>query len=80
MTVLLQEVDLAIEEEFANQLVSMLKSLPIRDIFQEATTSLAPLSLMHQESSQRALRVITAMRPQDNSTVSLSLSGVSNFL
>ena len=71
---------MAVEEDFANQLVSMLKSLPIRDIFQEATTSLAPLSLMHQESSQRALRVITATRPQDNSAVSLSISGVSNSL
>ena len=60
---LLQEVDLAVEEEFANQLVSMLKSLPIRDIFQEATTSLAPVSLRHQESSQRALRVITETCP-----------------
>ena len=63
MNFLLQEVDLAVEEEFANQLVSMTRSLPIRDIFQEAASSPAPVSLVHQESSQRALRV-TMMYPE----------------
>lgn len=54
---LAQEIDLAVEEEFANQLVSLVKSLPFGDIYQEATASLAPVSLMHQENSQRALKV-----------------------
>ena len=50
---------MAVEEEFANELVHMIRNLPIRDIFQETTTTPTPVSLVHQESSQRALRVIT---------------------
>ena len=70
---------MAVEEEFANQLVSMLKSLPIRDLFQEATTGLAPVLLLHQESSQRALRVITKPSPQDNKSISPIISGPATF-
>ena len=45
------------EEVFANQLVSMVKGMPFGDLFQEASASPAPVSLMHQENSQRALKV-----------------------
>ncbi len=45
------------EEVFANQLVTMVKGLPFGDIFQEASGSSQPGSVMHQENSQRALKV-----------------------
>ena len=45
------------EEVFANQLASMVKGLPFGDLFQEASASSAPVSLMHQENSHRALKV-----------------------
>ena len=51
-----QEIDLAVEEVFANQLVTMVKGLPFGDIFQEASSSRQPGSVMHQENSQRALK------------------------
>ena len=44
------------EEVFANQLVTMMKGLPFGDIFQEASSSRQPGSVMHQENSQRALK------------------------
>ncbi len=47
------------EEVFANQLVTMVKSLPFGDIFQEAPSGSQPGSVMHQENSQRALKVIS---------------------
>ena len=57
----MQEIDLALEEVFANQLVSMAKGMPFGDLFQEASASPAPVSLMHQEDSQRALKVGCSM-------------------
>ena len=45
------------EEVFANQLVTMVKGLPFGDIFQEVSGSSQPGSVMHQENSQRALKV-----------------------
>ncbi len=56
----MQEIDLAVEEVFANELVSMVKNLPYGDIFQEAATNgrSEPVSAMHQENSQRALKVL----------------------
>ena len=45
------------EEVFANQLVSMVKGLPFGDIFQESSSSSQPGSVMHQENSQRVLKV-----------------------
>ena len=53
----LQEVDLSVEEVFANQLVTMVKGLPFGDIFQEVTGNSQPGSVIHQENSQRALKV-----------------------
>ena len=53
----MQEVDLAVEEVFANQLVTMVKGLPFGDVYQEVSGSTQPGPVMHQENSQRALKV-----------------------
>lgn len=53
----MQEMDLSVEEVFANQLVRMVKGLPFEDVFQESSGSSQPGSVMHQENSQRALKV-----------------------
>jgi len=49
-----------VEEVFANELVSMVKNLPYGDIFQEVSTNgqSSPVSVMHQENSQRAFKVL----------------------
>ncbi len=46
-----------VEEVFANQLVNLVKGMPLGDLFQEAPACPAPVSVTHQESSQRALKV-----------------------